>query len=112
MSRARKQELVAADEHDNFFAMTLAKLQAASEDARIMGRLFRIDVADRESAHLGAVLQFLAEFATENEYATRDLVSQLKDAIAEARAERAEREGDEVEEEEEDQDEEDQDDED
>jgi hypothetical protein len=89
MSR-NKTRTAAAEEHDSFFDLVLSKLHGASEDARLMGRLFRLDTGAREGAHLGAILQFVAEHAVANDYDERAVLKQLKEAISDAIAEQGE----------------------
>jgi len=84
MPRA-KQRTVAAAEHDDFFALVRDKLHMASEDARLLGRLFKLDTGDREGAHLGAAIRFLAEFVVENEYDPTVVLRDLEDMVAEVR---------------------------
>lgn len=83
----RKERTVAAAEHDDFFALVRDKLAMASEDARILGRLFKLDTVDRESAHLGAVIRFVAEFVVENDYEPEIILRDLQEMMAELRDE-------------------------
>ena len=85
-----KTRAAAQEEHAEFFDLTLGKLHGASDDARVMGRVFRIDSGEREGAHWGAILRFVAEFAIANDYDERAVLKQLKEAIADVVEEQGE----------------------
>jgi hypothetical protein len=90
MMSKTKTRASAASEHDDFFDLVLVKLHGASEDGRIMGRLFRLDTGAREGAHLGAILRFVADHVVGNDYDERAILKQLREAIADAVAEQGE----------------------
>jgi hypothetical protein len=91
------RKTAAAAEHDEFFNLVRDKLHMASEDGRLMGRVFKLDAADREGAHLGAAIRFLAEFVVENEYDPQMVVTDLVASIEDVREELAEVEAEEEE---------------
>ena len=84
MPRSAKNRAVTASEHDDFFALVLGKLHMASEEGRILGRLYKLDSGAREGAHLGAILRFVADYVVEGGYDERQVVLQLKEAFAES----------------------------
>jgi hypothetical protein len=85
MPRRAKERTVAAAEHDDFFNLVRDKLHMASEDARILGRLYKLDTGGREGAHLGAVIRFVAEFVVEGEYDPAMVLADLRSMMDEVR---------------------------
>ena len=83
-NRSAKTRAVTANEHDDFFDLLLSKFHITAEEGVVIGRLYKLDLGARESAHLGAILKFVADYIVENDYDEREVIKQLKEAIAES----------------------------